>query len=162
MNIHILYGFILMILFVSFLVFSPILSWYMDPYSCKIMARTLLFQILVYCRSSMPPQFQLPPTLKLFTLDVIYIHDKPGPDNCPQTVFDTLVEALERVSEFEGYIFESGQGLTRSLFRHMCVLLSHPPQRCIQDELDIPRSLTKKSPVADTPQGDDNVVISSQ
>ncbi|KAK6140773.1 hypothetical protein DH2020_025492 [Rehmannia glutinosa] len=66
------------------------------------------------------------------------------------------------VSEFEGYIFESGQGLTRALFRHMCVLLSHPQQRCIQDELDIPKPLIKKSPVADTSQGDDSVVITSQ
>ncbi|KAK6140886.1 hypothetical protein DH2020_025380 [Rehmannia glutinosa] len=118
--------------------------------------------ILLYCRSSMPPQYQLPPTLKHFTLDVMYLHDKPGPDNCPQTVYDALIEALEQVSEFEGYIFESGQGLTRALFRHMCVLLSHPQQRCIQDELDIPKPLIKKSPVADTSQGDDSVVITSQ
>ncbi|KAI3468146.1 hypothetical protein Pfo_024809 [Paulownia fortunei] len=129
----------------------------------KSRAQNRIFRvILLYCRSSMPPQYQLPSTMKLFTLDVMYLHDKPGPDNCPQMVYDTLVEALERVSEFEGYIFESGQGLTRALFRHMCVLLCHPQQRCIQDELDIPRSLTKKSPVVDSSQGDDNVVVSSQ
>ncbi|KAK4388766.1 hypothetical protein Sango_2213600 [Sesamum angolense] len=127
----------------------------------KSRAQNRIFRvILLYCRSSMPPQYQLPSTLKLFTLDVMYLHDKPGPDNCPQMVYDTLVEALERVSEFEGFIFESGQGLTRSLFRHMCVLLSHPQQRCMQDEMDVPKSLTKKSPVAETAQGDDSVVSS--
>ncbi|PIN16847.1 hypothetical protein CDL12_10501 [Handroanthus impetiginosus] len=129
----------------------------------KSRAQNRIFRvILLYCRSSTPPQYQLPSTPKLFTLDVMYLHDKPGPDNCPQMVFDTLVEALERVSEFEGYIFESGQGLTRSLFRHMCVLLSHPQQRCIQDEVDLPKSLTKKSSLADSAQGDDNVGSSSQ
>ncbi|KAL2237074.1 uncharacterized protein LOC105164689 [Sesamum indicum] len=127
----------------------------------KSRAQNRIFRvILLYCRSSMPPQYQLPSTLKLFTLDVMYLHDKPGPDNCPQMVYDTLVEALERVSEFEGFIFESGQGLTRALFRHMCVLLSHPQQRCMQDEMDLPKSLTKKSPVAETAQGDDSVVSS--
>ncbi|KAL7159232.1 hypothetical protein ABFS83_01G014400 [Erythranthe nasuta] len=123
----------------------------------------ILRVILLYCRSSMPPLYQLPSTLKLFTLDVMYLHDKPSPDNCPQTVYDTLVEALEQVTEFEGYIFESGQGLTRSLFRHMCVLLCHPQQRCAHDEVDIPKSLTRKTlAVADASQGDDSVVVSSQ
>ncbi|KAL3818973.1 hypothetical protein ACJIZ3_004878 [Penstemon smallii] len=121
----------------------------------------ILRVILIYCRSSLPPKYQVPSTLKLFTLDVMYLHDKPGPENCPQTVYDTLVEALEQVSELEGYIFESGQGLTRALFRHMSVLLCHPQQRCVQEEVDIPKSLTKKSPVADPSQGGDIVVVSS-
>lgn len=107
-------------------------------------------QILIYCRSSVVPQHQWPTNQKLFTFDVVYLHDKPGPDNCPQKVYDGLVDALEQVSEYEGYIFESGQGLTRVLFRHMCVLLSHPQQRCVQDDIDIPKSLTKKSPAPDS------------
>ncbi|KAG6389417.1 hypothetical protein SASPL_150885 [Salvia splendens] len=120
----------------------------------KSRAQNRIFRvILIYCRSSTPPKSQLPSTLKLFTLDVMYLHDKPGPDNCPQVVYDTLVDALERISEFEGYIFESGQGLTRALFRNMCQLLCHPQQRCIQDELDLPKSLVKKSPAADASQG---------
>lgn len=122
----------------------------------------LSFQILIYCRSSTPPQYQLPSTVKLFTLDVMYLHDKPGPDNCPQVVYDTLVDALERISEFEGYIHESGQGLTRALFRNMCQLLCHPQQRCNQDELDLPKSLVKKSTAVDSAQGDDSIVVSSQ
>ncbi|KAK9079834.1 hypothetical protein SSX86_001507 [Deinandra increscens subsp. villosa] len=107
----------------------------------------ILRVILLYCRSSVAPHHLWPTTQKLFTLDVIYLHDKPGPDNCPQKVYDGLVDALEQVSEFEGYIFESGQGLTRVLFRHMCLLLSHPQQRCVQDDIDIPKSLTKKAPI---------------
>lgn len=123
----------------------------------------ILRVILLYCRSSTPPQHQWPATQKLFTLDVVYLHDKPGPDNCPQKVYDALVEALEHVSEYEGYIFESGQGLTRVLFRHMCTLLSHPQQRCVQDDLDIPKSLTKKSATSDSAPADENaVVVSSQ
>ncbi|KAK9274167.1 hypothetical protein L1049_018981 [Liquidambar formosana] len=122
----------------------------------------ILRVILIYCRSSTPPQHQWPANQKLFTLDVIYLHDKPGPENCPQKVYDALVDALEHVSEYEAYIFESGQGLTRVLFRHMCVLLSHPQQRCVQDDVDIPKSLAKKSPAADSAPGDENVPVSSQ
>lgn len=104
----------------------------------------LLRVILIYCRSSIPPQHQWPASQKLFTLDVIYLHDKPGPENCPQKVYDILVDTLEHLTEHEGYIFENGQGLARVLFRQMCILLSHPEQRCAQDDLDIPKSLEKK------------------
>ncbi|XP_059642290.1 uncharacterized protein LOC132284225 [Cornus florida] len=129
----------------------------------KSRAQNRIFRvILIYCRSSVKPQYQWPANQKLFTLDVVYLHDKPGPDNCPQKVYDALVDALEHVSEYEGYIFESGQGLTRVLFRHMCVLLSHPQQRCVQDDVDIPRSLTKKSPTVDPTPGEENVPVSSQ
>ncbi|KAA8521300.1 hypothetical protein F0562_011954 [Nyssa sinensis] len=79
----------------------------------KSRAQNRIFRvILIYCRSSVQPHHQWPASQKLFTLDVMYLHDKPGPDNCPQKVYDALVEALEHVSEYEGYIFESGQGLT--------------------------------------------------
>ncbi|XP_021749678.1 uncharacterized protein LOC110715401 [Chenopodium quinoa] len=122
----------------------------------------ILRVILLYCRSSVQPQFQWPIDQKLFTLDVIYLHDKPGPENCPQKVYDALVEALEQVTEYEGYIFESGQGLQRILFRHMCLLLSHPQQRCLQDDLDLPMSLTKKLPATDAAQAEDTITVSSQ
>ncbi|OVA08487.1 hypothetical protein BVC80_209g224 [Macleaya cordata] len=122
----------------------------------------ILRVILIYCRSSVQPQFQWPTNQKLFTLDVIYLHDKPGPENCPQKVYDTLVDALEHVSEYEGYIYESGQGLSRVLFRLMCVLLSHPQQRCVQDDVDIPKSLTKKSTAAESMPGEENIPVSSQ
>lgn len=93
----------------------------------------------------------------------MYLHDKPGPDNCPQEVYDALVVALEHVTEYEGYIFESGQGLTRILFRHMCTLLCHPHQRCVQDDIDIPKSIAKKSPAADAVAAvDETAHISSQ
>ncbi|KAF5726173.1 hypothetical protein HS088_TW23G00914 [Tripterygium wilfordii] len=112
--------------------------------------------------SSVRPQNQWPANQKLFTLDVLYLHDKPGPDNCPQKVYDALVDTLELVSEYEGYIFESGQGLARALFRHICVFLSHPQQRCPQDDLDMPKSLVKKSPAADPTDGEESVTVSSQ
>lgn len=123
--------------------------------------KRILRVILIYCRSSVQPQHQWPVNQKLFTMDVVYLHDKPGPDNCPQLVYDKLVEALEHVTEFEGYILESGQGLARILFRHMCMLLSHPQQRCSQDYLDIPKSLAKRLP-ADAATGEDSITISSQ
>ncbi|OAY85503.1 hypothetical protein ACMD2_04083 [Ananas comosus] len=97
---------------------------------------------------------------KLFTMDVIYLHDKPGPENCPQKVYDALVDALEHVSENEGYIFESGQGLARVLFRQICTLLAHPVQRCVQDDLDIPKSLTRKVPT-DVTAGEESVPVST-
>ncbi|KAK1367858.1 BRISC and BRCA1-A complex member 1 [Heracleum sosnowskyi] len=122
----------------------------------------ILRLVLLYCRSSVAPHHQWPVTQKLFTLDVIYLHDKPGPENCPQKVYDALVDALEQVSEYEGYIFESGQGLPRTLFRHMCVLLSHPQQRCVQDDIDIPKSLTKKPSSVETTTGGEIVPVSSQ
>ncbi|EOA17155.1 hypothetical protein CARUB_v10005423mg, partial [Capsella rubella] len=109
----------------------------------------ILRVILIYCRSSMRPIHDWPLNQKLFTLDVMYLHDKPSPDNCPQDVYDSLVDAVEHVSEYEGYIFESGQGLARSVFKPMSMLLSHPQQRCAQDDLDIPRSLAKKVPVTE-------------
>ncbi|RDX62888.1 BRISC and BRCA1-A complex member 1, partial [Mucuna pruriens] len=106
----------------------------------------ILRVILLYCRSSERPQHQWPVNQKLFTLDVMYLHDKPGPENCPQEIYDMLVEALEHVSEYEGYILESGQGLARVLFRHVLILLSHPQQRCIQEYVDLPKSIAKKAP----------------
>ena len=93
---------------------------------------------------------------------MVYLHDKPGPENCPQKVYDALVDALEHVSEYEGYIHESGQGLTRVLFRYMCVLLSHPQQRCQQDDVDIPKSLAKKLPAADSTPAEESVPVSSK
>ncbi|XP_058068333.1 uncharacterized protein LOC131217425 [Magnolia sinica] len=129
----------------------------------KSRAQSRIFRVvLIYCRSSVPPQHQWPVSQKLFTLDVIYLHNKPGPENCPQKVYDALVDALEHVSEYEGYIFESGQGLSRVLFRHMCVLLSHPQQRCAQDDIDIPKSLTKKSSATDAAPGEESIPVSSQ
>ncbi|CAL1386354.1 unnamed protein product [Linum trigynum] len=120
----------------------------------------LLRVVLIYCRSSVRPQHQWPINQKSFTLDVMYLHDKPGPDNCPQEVYDTLVEALEHVSEYEGYICETSQGL-RFLLRHMSQLLMHPQQRCPQEDLDIPKSLVKKS--NDPTPGEENVLpVSSQ
>nr|CAD1822191.1 unnamed protein product [Ananas comosus var. bracteatus] len=116
--------------------------------------------ILIYCRSSVRPHHQWPVSQKLFTMDVIYLHDKPGPENCPQKVYDALVDALEHVSENEGYIFESGQGLARVLFRQICTLLAHPVQRCVQDDLDIPKSLTRKVPT-DVTAGEESVPVST-
>ncbi|KAK4785660.1 hypothetical protein SAY86_002349 [Trapa natans] len=107
----------------------------------------LLRVILIYCRSSTKPHYQWTAAQKLFTLDVMYLHDKPGPNNCPQDVYDALVVALETVSEYEGYILESGHGLTRVLLKCICILLSHPQQRIAQDFVDFPKSLTKKPPL---------------
>ncbi|TXG64144.1 hypothetical protein EZV62_011138 [Acer yangbiense] len=64
-------------------------------------------------------EHQWPVNQKLFTFDVMYLHDKPGPDNCPQAAYDALVDALELVTVYEGYILESGQGSARVLFRQM-------------------------------------------
>ncbi|KAJ8773612.1 hypothetical protein K2173_005858 [Erythroxylum novogranatense] len=121
----------------------------------------ILRVILVYCRSSVRPHHQWPMNEKLFTLDVMYLHDKPGPDNCPQEVYDSLVDILEHVSEYEGYIHETGQGL-RLILRYMSILLAHPQQRCTQDDLDIPKSVTKRSPALDSTNGEENVPVSSQ
>ncbi|KAG6739505.1 hypothetical protein POTOM_057105 [Populus tomentosa] len=121
----------------------------------------ILRVILIYCRSSVQPQHQWPVSQKLFTLDVMYLHDKPGPDNCPQEVYDALVDTLEHVSQYEGYIHETGQGV-RILLRYMSVLLSHPQQRCTQDMMDLPKSLTKRSPTCDPANGEEGAPISSQ
>lgn len=84
-----------------------------------------------------------------FTFDALYLHDKPSQENCPQKVYDALVEALEKVSMTEGYIYESGSGSTRVLFKQMCCLLAHPQQRCGQDDFDIPRDISKVVTVTD-------------
>lgn len=90
----------------------------------------------------MRPTHDWPINQKLFTLDVMYLHDKSGPDNCTHDVYDSLVDAIERVSEYEGYIFEGSHGLSQSVFRRMSTLLSHPPQRCAQ--VDLPKPPAKK------------------
>ncbi|KAL2643447.1 hypothetical protein R1flu_011034 [Riccia fluitans] len=96
----------------------------------------ILRLVLIYCRSSVVPEFQkhLMERQK-FTLDALYMHDKPAPNNCPQKVYDALVDVLEHVSHHEGYIFESSSGSARTLFRHICFLLSHPQQRIVQEDL---------------------------
>ncbi|KAG7545288.1 hypothetical protein ISN44_As12g007760 [Arabidopsis suecica] len=106
----------------------------------------ILRVILIYCRSSVRPTHDWPINQKLFTLDVMYLHDKSAPDNCTHDVYDSLVDALERVSEYEGYIFESSHGLAQSVFRRMSTLLSHPPQRCAQ--VDLPKPPEKKPAVS--------------
>ncbi|GJN00910.1 hypothetical protein PR202_ga18137 [Eleusine coracana subsp. coracana] len=122
----------------------------------------LLRVVLIYCRSSTKPQHHWPTKEKNFTLDIIYLHDKTGPDNCPQKVYDVLVDALEHVSQYEGYILESSQGLARVLFRHTCILLSHPLQRCIQDDIDFPKQVAKKTVAAEASQKEDGTPVSSQ
>ncbi|XP_024377419.1 uncharacterized protein [Physcomitrium patens] len=104
-----------------------------------------LRMVLIYCRSSVPIEvaMQWPDKQRLFTFDALYLHDKPTHENCPQDVYDSLVDALERVSEFESYIFESSSGSARLLFRSMCILLSHPQQRCPQDEFEAPKDISK-------------------
>lgn len=122
----------------------------------------ILRVVLIYCRSSTKPQHQWPVKPKNFTLDIIYLHDKPNPDNCPQKVYDALVDVLEHVSQYEGYILETGQGLARVLFRQMCILVSHPLQRCMQDDLDIPKQVAKKIVAAEPAQNEDAAPVSSQ
>ncbi|TKY74921.1 hypothetical protein E2542_SST03686 [Spatholobus suberectus] len=123
----------------------------------------ILRVILFYCRSTVQPQHQWPGNQKLFTLDVMYLRDKPGTNNCPQEVNDTLVEALEHVSEYESYILESGQGLARVLFRHVLnILLSHPQQLCIQEYVDVPKSIAKKASQMEPMATEDSAPISSQ
>ncbi|KAF8697589.1 hypothetical protein HU200_035775 [Digitaria exilis] len=122
----------------------------------------LLRVILIYCRSSTKPHHQWPVKPKNFTLDIFYLHDKPTADNCPQKVYDALVDALEHVSQYEGYILETSQGLARVIFREMCILLSHPMQRCIQDDLDIPKQVAKKTLATEAAQNEDGTPVSSQ
>ncbi|KAJ9678042.1 hypothetical protein PVL29_022813 [Vitis rotundifolia] len=93
---------------------------------------------------------QWPVNLKLFTLDTVYLHNKPGLENCPQKVYDALVNTLEHVSEHEGHTRESRQGLTRVLFHYMCVLSSYPQQRCQPDDVNIPKPLTKEAVIFTT------------
>ena len=133
-------------------------------YEIDILIYVNLLQILIYCRSSVRPvhQYVIPSDKRCFTLDVMYLHNKPGPENCPQEVYDTLVDTLELVGEYEGYILESGQGLLRIIFRYMCILLAHPQQRGLQDDLDFPKSLTKKSPAPEPMASEDSVAGPSQ
>uniref|UniRef100_A0A0D9WLZ0 New component of the BRCA1-A complex n=1 Tax=Leersia perrieri TaxID=77586 RepID=A0A0D9WLZ0_9ORYZ len=134
---------------------------YQEGQRAELQSR-LLRVVLIYCRSSTKPQHQWPIKPKNFTLDIIYLHDKPTADNCPQKVYDALVDALEHVSQYEGYILETGQGLARILFRQTCILLSHPLQRCIQDDLDIPKPLAKKTLAGEGGQGEDGMPGSTQ
>lgn len=83
-------------------------------------------QVLIYCRSSVMVDLSMQwlDKMRLFTFDALYLHDKPTRENCPQSVYDSLVDVLERVSEFESYIFESSSGSARLLFRYAsCIII---------------------------------------
>ncbi|XP_058745771.1 uncharacterized protein LOC131618598 [Vicia villosa] len=102
----------------------------------------ILRVILFYCRSAVRPQHEWLVSQKLFTMDILYLHDKPGPDNCFQEVYDALVEILEHVSNYQGYIYAIRSA--KDLYVHVLILLSHPQQRCAQKYLHIPKALEKK------------------
>ncbi|KAJ7529527.1 hypothetical protein O6H91_15G055000 [Diphasiastrum complanatum] len=108
--------------------------------------------IFIYCRSDVVPELtsQSFSNQQLFTFDALYLHDKPGRENCPQKVYDALVDVLERVTMHEGYIYESGSGLARLLFKQTCLLLSHPQQRCMQEDLSAPKDLAKPISTSET------------
>ncbi|CAN8229636.1 unnamed protein product [Cochlearia groenlandica] len=106
----------------------------------------ILRVILVYFRSSVKPTHYWHMNKKLFTLDVMYLHSKTDRDTCPQDVFDSLNDIVDHVSEHEGYLFENSQGRAQPVFKCMSKLLSHPKQRCAQD--DLPESPEKKAPAA--------------
>jgi BRISC and BRCA1-A complex member 1 len=44
----------------------------------------------------------------------------------------------------------------------MCIFLSHPQQRCLQDDLDIPKQLAKKTLGVEAAQNEDGPSVSSQ
>lgn len=69
------------------------------------------FNIHVTCRSSVLQQWPVP--RKLFSLDVMYLHGKPGSESNSQKVYDALVGAVEQVIEDKDYIFKSGLSLPR-------------------------------------------------
>lgn len=133
---------------------------YEEGYRAERQGR-ILRVVLIYCRSSTKPHHHWPVKPKNFTMDVVYLHDKPAADNCPQNVYDALVDALEHVSQYEGYILESGQGLARVLFRQICIILSHPLLRCMQDDLDIPKQVVKKILAVEGVQSEDGAPVSS-
>ncbi|CAN6918496.1 unnamed protein product [Brassica oleracea] len=68
-------------------------------------AQNLILRILIYRRSSVRPTHDWPIRQKLFTLDVLYFPDKPNPDNCPQGVYGSLVDAVEHVSDMSNNVF---------------------------------------------------------
>ena len=82
----------------------------------------------------------------LFTLDVLFLCEEPDAKNRRQDVYDALVDAVGDVSKYEGYVIRCLHGLAFALHGYMCVLLSHPQQRCLQDAIDFPKSLAKKLP----------------
>lgn len=82
----------------------------------------------------------------LFPWKVISLLDDLNVEYRRNNVYGALVDVVSGVSKYEGYVIRCLHGLVHALLRHMCVLLLHPQQRRAQVEIDIPRSLTKKSP----------------
>ncbi|XXG64272.1 hypothetical protein AAC387_Pa05g2267 [Persea americana] len=106
----------------------------------------ILRVVLVYCRSHVLPEHHWPVDHNLFTLDVLFLCEEPDAKNRRQDVYDALVDAVGDVSKYEGYVIRCLHGLAFALHGYMCVLLSHPQQRCLQDAIDFPKSLAKKLP----------------
>eukprot|EP00268_Persea_americana_P064785 TRINITY_DN8566_c0_g1_i3.p1 TRINITY_DN8566_c0_g1~~TRINITY_DN8566_c0_g1_i3.p1 ORF type:complete len:188 (+),score=19.09 TRINITY_DN8566_c0_g1_i3:784-1347(+) len=82
----------------------------------------------------------------LFPWDVIFLLDDLNVEYRRNNVYGALLDVVRDISKYGGYVIRCLHGLVHALLRHMCVLLLHPQQRCAQDEIDIPRSLAKKSP----------------
>lgn len=103
--------------------------------------------VLVYCRSNVIPECVLPPTVEAaggcpsLRLDLLYLHDKPVSGvNCPQRVYDELIKHMDEWGfqlDFNPFIFEApaSKSAPQNLKKFMAYLLSHPLQRCHQEQL---------------------------
>ena len=90
--------------------------------------------ILIYARSAIIPSVSdayAPLRDSLFAsssffLDVLYLHEKPNPQNRPQEVFDKLTSA--EITSPESFFLEDSTNYRR-LVLHTTLLLAHPRQR---------------------------------
>jgi hypothetical protein len=101
-----------------------------------------LCQVLIYCQSLVWPQHKWLDKKKIFTMDVVYLHDKPGPENRPSWYMTPLwmlstkchsmrVTSLRVARDWHMFYFDICVS---------CWQLTHPIQWCAQD---MPRSIMK-------------------
>uniref|UniRef100_A0A7S3US84 BRISC and BRCA1-A complex member 1 n=1 Tax=Heterosigma akashiwo TaxID=2829 RepID=A0A7S3US84_HETAK len=68
-----------------------------------------------------------------FFFDLLYIHKRPSEEGviC-QEIYDSLVKIESQVPTKQSYFMETSTSIQR-LYMHMCMLLTHPAQRDLQE-----------------------------
>jgi hypothetical protein len=91
--------------------------------------------LLVYCRSTVIPQFLTGKELaqqmldtRAFFFDGMYLHSKPSKENKPQEVYDAITELESDATSKTAYFFENSTNIKR-FHLNMAQMIAHPLQR---------------------------------
>eukprot|EP01026_Neomeris_dumetosa_P057835 TRINITY_DN5344_c0_g1_i6.p1 TRINITY_DN5344_c0_g1~~TRINITY_DN5344_c0_g1_i6.p1 ORF type:complete len:339 (-),score=45.63 TRINITY_DN5344_c0_g1_i6:66-1043(-) len=104
-----------------------------------------LFRVVfIYGRSSAAPEIGIGSYKEPLNIDLIYIHDKIGPGNCVQSVYDqlcTYVDKMAQLTMYTQYVYE----LTSldMLDEYFMYIMAHGLQRVVQEEIEPPKDISR-------------------